>query len=163
MNDAYLLAPWVDLLYACDLRWWAKRRPGDPQVGGVWVSQDPTACERYGLAYVASATGTGLCRTPWTINQGLNSGYQTLNLAYHLGANRVVLLGYDMKVQPEKSHFFGDYPRESGLQVPSPYTEFIRRFRPLASDLAAEGIEVLNCSPDTALDCFPLRRIEECL
>ena len=149
-----MLAPWADCLYACDLRWWAKRSPSDAQFPGLRLTQDAAAAARHGAIYVRSETGVGLCREPMVVNQGLNSGYQALNLAYHLGASRVLLLGYDMQVQPDRSHFFGDYPVGSGLQVPSPYRDFVARFGPLARDLAAAGVEVVNCSTNTALECF---------
>ncbi|HCZ48509.1 MAG TPA: hypothetical protein DCZ11_05850, partial [Gammaproteobacteria bacterium] len=38
----------------------------------------------------------GLSASPLRIHQGGNSGYQALNLAVLLGAERVILLGYDM-------------------------------------------------------------------
>jgi len=113
------------------------------------------AADRFGLTYVHAHNHSGLCRTPWEVHQGFNSGFQALNLAYHFGAERVLLLGFDMQVAPgEKTHFFGDYPPDTGLQVPSPYKEFARAFGPLARDLASLGVEVINCSPSTALECF---------
>lgn len=154
VNDTWLLAPWADVLYACDLRWWQKRAPKAEQYLGLRYTQDERAAGRYGLELVGSRSGAGLCLQPWVVNQGLNSGYQALNLAYHFGARRVLLLGFDMQITEGKSHFFGDYPRETGLQVPSPYSDFVDRFGPLADDLAAQGVEVINCSPSTALECF---------
>lgn len=160
MNDAWQLAPWADVLYACDGRWWDAKRPqAGQQAPGLWVSQDEPACARYGLAYAPSRTGQGLCREPWVVNQGLNSGYQALNLAYHFGARQVLLLGFDMQKTGGKSHWFGDHPGK--LNVPSPYTEFVKRFDLLAKDLEAEGVNVINCSRDTALRCFKRSTIDQ--
>lgn len=156
MNDTWRLAPWADLLYACDERWWAKRAPQASQFAGARVSQDTRAATRHGTALVHSHNGQGLCTRPMEINLGLNSGFQAVNLAFHLGAERMLLLGFDMgHAKGAPSHFFGDYPPETGLQVPSPYAENVKAFRPLARDLLARGVEVVNCSPGSALDCFP--------
>ena len=151
-----MLAPWADMLYACDGRWWAKRGPSAAQFGGLRVSQDPRAAARHATIQVDSRSGRGLCTDAMTVNTGHNSGFQALNLAYHLGAKRVLLLGFDMQGKKGRSHFFGDYPRETGLQVPSPYREFVKAFGPLADDLAAAGVQVVNCSPGSALECFTL-------
>lgn len=154
VNDCWKLAPWADVLYACDKRWWDKKRPqGASAFGGLGVTQDYDAAEAYGLVYVPSHSGRGLNRTPWATNQGLNSGYQAINLAYHFGASRMLLLGYDMQATGGKSHWFGDHP--PGLQVPSPYKQFAERFVELARDLQAAGVAVVNCSAETALTCFP--------
>lgn len=93
------------------------------------------------------------------INQGLNSGYQAMNLAYHFGATRMLLLGFDMQRTNGRSHWFGDHPGK--LNVPSPYDEFVKRFGPLAKDLDAQGVQVVNCSTSTALECFPRGHIFE--
>lgn len=162
VNDSWRLAPWADVLYACDKRWWDAKRPKDPsEFAGVMVSQDAAACATYGLEHVPSLPGPGLCRDPWVLHQGLNSGYQAINLAYHLGAARIILLGYDMQRTGGKSHWFGDHP--PGLNVPSPFRDFIQRFGPLAKDLELEGVQVFNCSTETALNCFPKTSLCEVL
>lgn len=154
------MAPWADVLYACDKKWWRVKRPPPGQLAPrYWVTQDKGAAAEYGLHWVQSRTGLGLCREPWVVNQGLNSGHQALNLAYHLGATRILLLGYDMQRTEGRSHWFGDHPR--GLQIQSPYDQFAERLALLAVGMAAAGIRVVNCSAQTALTCFERRTIYE--
>ena len=50
----------------------------------------------WGINQLKSVAQPGLSRTQGVIHQGKNSGYQALNLAYLLGAKRILLLGYDM-------------------------------------------------------------------
>ena len=45
-----------------------------------------------------------------TLAHGNNSGYAAINLAVHLGAARIVLLGYDMGNDGKVSHFHEGYP-----------------------------------------------------
>lgn len=113
---------------------------------------------KYDLEWVRSHNGAGLSRDPEVINEGANSGYQAINLAYHAGARRIVLLGFDMQRTGDRSHWFGDHPGR--LNVPSPYEAFRRNFGPLAADLAAEGVEVINASRETALECFRRAALE---
>jgi hypothetical protein len=95
---------------------------------------------------------------------GGNSGYQAVNLALHLGARRVVLLGYDMGASADgRRHWFGDHPH--GLNNPGPrnFAAWIEGFRRLAPALEAIGLEVVNASRRTALDCFRQAPLEEVL
>lgn len=88
-----------------------------------------------------------------TIHHGANSGYQAIGLAWHLGAERIVLIGYDMQRTGGKSHWHGDHPR--GLSNAIGVRGWARHFDPLARDLQAGGVDVINCTIETAIDCFP--------
>jgi hypothetical protein len=93
------------------------------------------------------------------IHFGGNSGYQAINLAFLLGARRILLLGFDMGYgKSGKRHFFGDHP--GGMNVPSPFPDFINSFRSVAAQAPDLGLEIVNCSRETALDCFPRAPIE---
>lgn len=101
-----------------------------------------------------------LSEDPTTLTSGMNSGYQAMSLAYLAGAAQIVLLGYDMKPGPKgEEHWFGKHPR--GMASPLPALPAMRQnFPKLAKALAAKGVEVVNCSADTALDCFRREPIE---
>ena len=95
------------------------------------------------------------------IHYGSNSGYQALNIAVLMGATRIILLGFDMKRVQGKSHFFGEHPK--GLSNGDGYGLFIEKFQ-TAVDLPKEAaIEVLNCTPDSALPWFEKRDLREVL
>lgn len=93
------------------------------------------------------------------IHHGLNSGYQTINLAYHFGVSRIVLLGYDMQHTGGKRHWFGDHPKS--LTNADGIHNWVAGFSRLAKDLHQDGIDVINASPETALKCFKRQPLEE--
>lgn len=163
VNDGYRLAPTAAMLYACDGRWWDHHIPHVRQTSIPYrVTQDSAAAQKYGLRLVASRNETGLGKTRGTIHQGANSGYQAVNLAYQMGADRIVLLGFDM--QPAKdgrTHWFGDHP--GAMNVPSPYPMFIEKFTALAQGLEAEDVELVNCSRQTALTCVKRQSLKKAL
>jgi hypothetical protein len=172
VNDAVRLAPWADVLYAADERWWNHHK-GYPSFTGL----------RYGMAYVPSPgekqrtqrpdvqwlrqTGcAGIETEPTGLRVGLaggsNSGYQAVNLAVHLGASRIVLLGYDMQPAADgRTHFFGRHP--DGLQRSSPYGMFARSFEALVDPLQSLGIQIMNCSRATAITAIPRVSLDEAL
>jgi len=88
-----------------------------------------------------------------------NSGAQAINLAYLLGATRIILIGYDMQNTGGRAHWFGEHPHT--LQTGGNYAVYVDRFARLASDLAYEGVEVINCTRETALHQFRRARLED--
>ena len=67
------------------------------------------------------------------VHHGQNSGYQAVGLAYHLKADRIILIGFDMQRTGGKSHWHGDHPR--GLNNADAVHKWPRHFPALAADL----------------------------
>lgn len=149
VNDCYKLALWADVLYACDEPWW-KHHKGVPDFKGEKWTWSPYAAEQFNLnIHEFDKTGG-------------NSGYQVIKLAVAQGATEIVLLGYDMKKALDgKSHWFGEHTGD--LCKTSNYQQWIKNFKELKTDLTALGIEVINCTRDTALNWFDRMPPEEFL
>jgi hypothetical protein len=155
INDAYTLAPWADVLYGCDGKWW-DWHAGAPSFEGYRYALDPAAA-RWPHVRVLQNTGPlGLELDPTGLRTGKNSGYQAINLAVHLGAARILLLGYDMSCDGTRSHWFGEHPDRQ----PSPYPQMREAFDSLVEPLAAIGVTVVNCSRRTELTAFPCARLD---
>jgi len=90
------------------------------------------------------------------ITYGGNSGHQAVHLAYNLGASRIILLGYDFGGE---GHWFGDHP--GSLRSGHAFNKWLAEMAYLAQALAAQGVEVINCSRETAITCFPRKSIAE--
>jgi hypothetical protein len=158
VSDAYKLIE-ADYHYSCDQAWWkvhidhVKAGRRFTQYGGederlLAISQGLEPIEGKDLP------GLGLdC-----IHTNRNSGAQAINLAFLLGAKRIILLGFDMQWTDGKSHFFGDHPE--GLRNKDP-TIHIPHFTQLAADLEREGVEVINCTRETALHQFKRATLEQ--
>ena len=154
INDAYKLAPHADILYACDSQWWGWHN-GVPDFKGRKIThqQDAVKLQTYpGIDYILSDGKSGFSHKQDRIRHGGNSGYQALHIALSMGADRVLLLGYDMHANTGESHFFGEHP--NGKQRDGRYAEWIKEFSALEIAGRQRGQEVLNCTPNSALDCF---------
>lgn len=158
ISDAYRLAPWADWLYSADRQWWDHHIDAvrETRIIDRWTL-DKGAAEAYGLNWVRSYPKHGLSADYTSINEGRNSGYQAINLARNFGARRIVLLGYDM----QGTHFFGEHPAK--FTVRNNFALFLPHFPALADGLAAEGVEVVNCTRTTALHAFRCARLEDTL
>ena len=163
VNDAYLLAPWADVLYACDEQWWSHH---EPHTRGFcrWTTTD-AAAQKYGLNHIpgrgVETSGVHFDTSGHGIIYGSNSGFQALNLAYAQGVRDVVLLGFDMGHDPgQPKHFFGSHP--SHMDNPTPFGHCIKQFERAAPIIAAAGMKVVNATRRTRLTCFPRVALSEC-
>lgn len=165
VNDAYRLAPHAEVLYACDPHWWGVHQERLKEFKGErWSSHqrhhnDKLVCaEKYGLKLVSSDDCEGFSMEPDLIHTGGNSGFQSINLAMiFLGfVGRVILIGFDMKGD---SHFFGKHPF---TLISKDASRFIPHFK-RAAQIGYPGIEIINCTPGSALECFPTMRLEDAL
>lgn len=150
--------PFADLLYACDGKWWDAHE-GAPEFKGIKVTYHPAAALKYGLHRIAIDTkARGLSLEPGRL-VSQNSGMHALNLAVQLGARRIRLVGYDMKTDRGKMHFFGNHPGK--LHVRHDFSTFIEHFEGVREAAQALGVEILNCTPDSALHWFKRARLED--
>jgi hypothetical protein len=164
VKDAIRLAPWADVLYGAGAdvgRWWQHNGPRLTEYPGLRFTLDPAAAT---WATVLRDTGyTGLESDPSGLRTGKNSGYQSINLAVHLGASRIILLGFDLQEGANgQQRWFGQHPWQT-----RPWAELGKMCAPifdtLVQPLAERGISINNASRETALTCFPRLPITEAL
>lgn len=144
------------IVYGCDEDWW-KIYHGEVDREGWTASVE--AAQKYGLNYIRGKNGEGLCPEPHAIHYGKNSGYQAIGLAYNFGAERIILIGYDMQHTGGRVHWHGRHPRQ--LRNAEGILGWVKPFGALAKDLEAAGVEVVNCTIETALDCFRRSDLED--
>lgn len=141
------------MLYAADWPFWreyiAKIRAS---FRGEWWSVSEMARDQFGTYWIRHAKGDGFSKETDSINGGGNSGYQAIHLAATFGAKKIVLLGFDMQRTDGKLHWHGKH--EGKLPNGIGYANWIKNMKPLARDLEKAGVEVVNCSRQTALKCF---------
>lgn len=149
-NNAIFLAPWASVLFFADSRWWR------------WHG-DKVDAEKTRVITAGSAIFPGtlirlrrdyqhiLAPSPDSV-AGPDSGSMAINLAYHFGASRILLLGFDMRFQEGKAHWHEDHPTPS--EEDSYITRFAPNYPPLHAALAQVGVELIRCTP-SALTFIP--------
>lgn len=162
VNDAHRLAPTAAALMASDAAWWVARE-GVPKFVGLRYCLERVPQRISGVSTLRNTGIEGLETDPTGLRTGRNSGYAAINLAVHLGASRIVLLGYDMQAPhgERRSHFFGAH--SFPLRGNSDYTMFRRFFDFMVEPLKALNVDVINCTRETALTAFPRRPLRDVL
>jgi hypothetical protein len=160
VNDAYRLAPEAGVIYAADVKWWRWHWPTVRCLPGLKYGLMPEVRNEFPEVGVILRTGDqGLETRPIGVRSGGHGGYQAVNLAVHLGAQRIVLLGYDMQAEEGRDHFFGAHPDGSHPR----YEKWLTRYETLAEPLRDLGISIVNASRRSALTAFPRRELAEVL
>jgi len=144
-------------------------RQGVPEFSGIKLSQDIGACTAFDVnkVEVVRMSGSILVETAGVIgagsvNGGGNSGFQALNIAVQFGAKRIVLVGFDMRLD-RGVHWHGRHP--SGLNNPGDplFVHWRRALNSAASTLADLGVEVINASPISTLTAYPVMSLKEAI
>lgn len=161
INDGYRIAPWAQYHYAADYTWWKYHAPAVKASRGLersWTC-DADAARDFGLQHFAHRQAQGLADEVEV--RGNCSGEHAIHMAWHLLRPwRVILLGYDMGATGHR-HWFGAHP--PGVVNGADFKTMCASFPRLAQDLAAEGVEVVNATPVSALTCFRRADLRRCL
>ena len=180
MNDAYLIAPFADLVYFADSRWWRWHVEGIARkwIGTAikWTVEEVAAAFKAfagqkisifttgqevqdpEVLVMRNAAPEGLSEDPLSLRTGGNSGYQAVNLAILAGAKRVVLVGYDGRSEGRLSYWFGNHPIQTQPETVATYPTSYKTMLP---QLGRLGVEVLNATPQSRIDVFPRVSLED--
>lgn len=142
------------MLYAADTGWWRYHRNEALKFAGLMVTCNSSV--EFKAVKLLKQTGVeGFDHSPDSIKTGGNSGYQAVHVALHTKAARILLLGFDMG----GDHFFGKHPKPLRNTEPNTFRIWCERFVKLKD----RGAEIINCTPGSALTCFPKMELEAAL
>lgn len=80
---------------------------------------------------------------------GVNSALLGCIVAVNYGATRILLLGVDLHSPGD--HFFGLHPESLRASTAQRFEVFKKQF----SQFSPRGVEIVNCSPGSALSAYP--------
>lgn len=157
INRAYEVLPFAKMLWWGDASFFRQHKTGLWSHGCYYKA---TFKHGYGQDEIPEWVTTyrvsgreGFDPDPACMRTGNNSTYAAMHLCAHLGAKRIVLFGVDMKWSGDRTHWHDGY---GTAPIPGMLEDKMRPlFAGLVQPLAERGIEVINASPDSALDLWP--------
>jgi len=156
INSAFEDCPEADVCFWSDQRWLRWNVDKLSGYHGIKICRHPdfTIDTRGQIIHrLRNRTGLGLSTDPQYLH-GVCSGAAALNLAFLMGAARIVLIGYDMSG--------GQYhDRHKVKTSTSAYETYMRHFPPMATALERIGVEVFNVSKQSKLKCFPYKPLKD--
>lgn len=172
VNAAFLLGDWVDVMVFGDGPFYVKNKDDINKFKKIKVSVNPSVEPgKKGVFYIKHLTRDGghpygISTRPGMVSWNKHTGGAAINLAYHFGVKRVLLLGFDMKNDTDgSSHWHGQYrlPGKPGEKQRMPFDKHLQSFRPIANDAKRYGLEILNVNPDSAIRELPKVKLEDVL
>lgn len=142
VGNAYQLVPWAKFVCSTDAAWWR-----------AYPDASTFAGRKFSPSIVKDVEKV---RTP-LIGSSTNSGVLGLECCKRLGADRIVMLGFDFGA----GHFFGDYT--NGLRNTHPARRKVHAQQFRAWKLLNPQVQVLNATPNSKLDVFPMVELDDVL
>lgn len=106
----------------------------------------------------------GICQRADSLFWNTNSGATAIGLAHHLGAKRIILLGFDMK-QVEGAPNGGNNWHDKHARFFTPrkgiFNKFQKPWPAIKHDAERLNIEIINATEGSALTVFPHQPLAE--
>jgi hypothetical protein len=163
INTSFQRAPAADFLFFADARWWGEhRRQVTAEFKGRIVSATGAVRNHLVLTLEKVKPPPALALKPHQVAMSRTSLAGAINLAVHLGATRIVLLGADMRAAANgKTHHYAA-PHKWPVK-PGCWAEQMRELKAMAEPLKRLKVDVVNCSPVSLIDWWPKRTLDSVL
>lgn len=158
VNSAFYIGNFVDVLFFGDAKWYWWNEENVNKFKGLKYTLN--LCRKdvdkslegiVDLNIIKRGSVRGINIDPNIVCFNRSSGGAAVNLAYHLGAKRIVLLGFDMKYVNKKRNYYnyGMWGNVHNLKCDFISGEVIwGKVQVCANDLS---IEIVNATPNSAL------------
>ena len=152
----------LDCHNACNYQWhdyYAEKIKDYPC--DKWTTRPEVSKKFPWIRYIEERWEPGLSRDKSYICAHHGTGPQTVGLAYHYGCTRLLLVGWDMRHKGRR-HYFGsdgEYPpsMQHWTRNLGPDGELTGLIKEMATIKPEDyGIDIINCTPDSAMTCFPM-------
>lgn len=140
VSDAFARAPWAAAMASQDRKWWAAHPEALSFPGRKFSTRKIEGVEVVPIG---------------PLSTGSNSGLLAVHVARLLGATRVLLLGVDL----HGTHYFGKHPAQLKNTSAARFDAMKKQF----ARYPRGELQIINCSPGSALGCFPKIPLEQCL
>jgi hypothetical protein len=147
VNSTWEVAPFCDVLYAGDHRWW-KANAKRVNIPAKRFSRSSNSEKKFGATYHKTQLGNSF-----------NSGQLAIEFALMRKAKRIIMLGYDCSIKN------GIHHHGAHKESPNPNIERCSRWKKqfLALRKLYKNADIINCSRYTEIDCFPTQDLETAL
>lgn len=172
-NAAYTLGDWIDIIWFGDLKFWGFHKEKLREYPAlVMTCNENTRVGNYAwVKQLRRGKSEGIDDRPNFVSWNRCTGSSAINLAYHLGVKRVVLLGFDMKPdgvvhpdgRPVKNwhDIHKLYETERMQKQVVCYARYLKCMPAIRKDADKLGLEIINTTTNSAITHFPFAELKE--
>jgi hypothetical protein len=163
INSSLFAAPFATFCFFGDRRWFVEHQAAMFETSARIVSNSPSVRHPRVLTMQKVKPPPGIVDDRETLPMLWTSTAPAMNLAKHLGARRIVLLGLDGHFAADgRIHHHAEYDRFPAL----PNNWQAMQFESLGycvKPLEDRGIEVINANPSSSVPFWTKRAFDQCL
>ncbi len=172
INMAYRIGNWIDMVVFGDRTFFLEQIEGLSQFPGLRVCLSSSVKFPSWVKYIKRDTSKtmGISTNPHMAGWSGNTGAAAISIAYHTGAKRVILLGFDMKMGDNQYQHWHDLYNRGPLRSTDirrmkrlPFNHHLKGFDNIARDAEKLGLTILNACPDSAITHFPKCTVDDIL
>jgi len=159
VNMAFKLGSWIDVLFFGDGGFWKKNKDDILSFNGLRVTcateEDTNYFGKVHRVYRDPKVRQGISTRSGCISWNHNSGAAAINFAVHTGVKRIILLGFDMKLDSDNNqHWHKFYAKKSTSSANELFKVHRKGFVDIANALKGK-VEIINACPDSTIVAFP--------
>jgi len=165
VNMAYKIGDWIDCVFFGDRGFLLKQQADFFAFNGLRVTCASGVGDYNGNLKVVerdTRKKNGISFVPNKLCWNNNSGAAAINLAVHFGVKRIILLGFDMKLDSGQNQHWHKYYHTDVKMVDQTMKMHLKSFPAIAKDLDGK-VEIINCSPDSSIVDFPKLNFKDIL
>jgi hypothetical protein len=168
-NIGFMLGDWVSIGMFCDKNFYWRHKDAISRFKGLMVTDYADLGEivkdNRNIKVLKRDNRNGVTTKPDIICWNFNTGAAAINLALLMGVKKIYLLGYDMAISNDRSHWHEGFQLYERKTSPKQFDNFLKRYPQIAQEVKTKypDVEIINCNPDSALDVWPKVRLNEVL
>lgn len=173
INAAFLLGDWIDFVFFGDAGFYFANKEAMDAFSKVKVSCNANIPNRPNIIDVKYLSKDrnhprGISTSRYRVCWNLNSGGAAISLAYWLGVKRIYLLGFDMTLGNGDTQHWHRHYSKSRTPKPRdpkslPFGRHLLTFPMVANDARRLGLEIINVSPNSAIEVFKRVKLSDVL
>jgi hypothetical protein len=172
INISYLIGNWIDIVFFGDNGFYLKQQAGLAKFPGLKITCNTNSKIDNSIKKLNRISKKGISTDPHGVYWNGNSGAAAISIAALAGCKRIVLLGFDMKLDENYQHWHQLYGKKEYGEImvrgrkkikSTPFEKHLKGFPFIAKDAKRFGIEILNASPDSAIPDFKKVTVKELL
>lgn len=159
VNNSTFLGDWVDVCWFGDLKWWGWHKERLKSYTGLIITCNTRMKKWSKMKVLLRGKVAGIDTRPSHVSWNRSSGASAINLAYHFGAKRIILLGFDMRRIDGKKNWHDDHKEK----IHDPFIRHLKSFSQIKKDAEHLGLEIINATPGSAINQFPIMTLKDAM
>ena len=163
-NDAFKYFPWIPVTYWMDNSWYNWNKAEVHKFEGLKVTTCSNARDAHGIFIYQHGDRNAFDTRPDRLSRGASAGFGAAALCYKLGSREIILVGFDMQVEVdedgnESHNYHSNHKRDVPANIYK--NQHMKSFAWLAGAQEKLGVKVINCTPGSTMDYFPIEPLED--